>query len=793
MDTARVQRLRLVVRGTVQGVGFRPFVYRLARGLELRGWVYNSTEGVFIEVEGPGLRVAEFRRRLLVEKPALASICSLEGTVLDPQGLGDFEIRPSRTGEKTALILPDIATCPACVAEVFDPGNRRYRYPFTNCTHCGPRYSILTSLPYDRNNTTMARFTMCETCRAEYEDPGNRRFHAQPNACPVCGPHLEFWDATGRPIAAREEALRGAGDALRDGQVVALKGLGGFQLLADARNEAAVTLLRQRKHREAKPLALMCPSMACVDAICDVSDPERHLLVSPECPIVLVRRRSTRPSVADRPEVGVASSIAPGNPYLGVMLPYTPLHHLLLAHLGFPIVATSGNRSEEPMCTDETEALERLGGIADGFLVHDRPIARPVDDSVTRIMAGRELVVRRARGFAPLPVQLKQEAPPVLAVGAHLKNAIATAVRSDVFISQHIGDLETAEATAAFERTVEDFQNLHELRPVAVACDAHPDYRSSIHARQLGLPVIAVQHHYAHVLSCMAENELAPPVLGVAWDGTGYGLDGTIWGGEFLSVTEEGFFRLAQLRSFMLPGGDPAIREPRRSALGLLYELFGADVFRMRELKPVQAFSSRELELLASMLERQIQSPRTSSVGRLFDAVASLTGLRQETRFEGQSAMELEFALDGIGSEALYPVSLANGPAGLANPTSAAGTAAAGDWRAKLVVDWAPMVWAILDDVRIGRPAGVISARFHNTLVEIIAAVARQSGEDRVVLSGGCFQNRYLTERTLDRLRTDGIRAYGHQRVPPNDGGIALGQILAVLRQGIQPPRGLKP
>jgi hydrogenase maturation protein HypF len=783
-NALEIQRLRLVLRGTVQGVGFRPFVYRLATEMGLNGWVNNSSQGVFIEIEGTPSQLREFRRRLETEKPSLASIQSLEASVLDSKGYVDFQIQPSQPGEKTALIMPDIATCPECRKEVFDPANRRFRYPFTNCTHCGPRYSILERLPYDRANTTMHRFTLCPACQAEYEDPRNRRFHAQPNACAVCGPHLELWDAAGRPLAQRDAALLLTANAIRDGAVVAFKGLGGFQLLTDARNEAAVATLRQRKQREEKPLALMFPSLEMVRDFCDVSEIEQQLLASPECPIVLLRRRAN----ADIPsrKWSIAEEVAPRNPNLGIMLPYTPLHHLLLAELGFPIVATSGNRSDEPMCLDESEARQRLGGIADVFLVHDRPIARQVDDSIVRVMVDRELVLRRARGFAPLPVHFKDPLPPILAVGAHLKNAVATSVRSEVFISQHIGDLETAEATTAFERVVRDFQQLHELKPGTVACDVHPDYRSTIYARQMGLPVVPVQHHYAHVLSCMAENELAPPILGVAWDGTGYGLDGTIWGGEFLSVTEDGFIRIARFRRFPLPGGDKAIKEPRRVALGLLFEMLGGSAFNLRELMPVQAFSPPERDILKSMLEKQAHSPQTSSVGRLFDAVASLIGLRQTIRFEGQAAMELEFALDGIESEALYPVSFANERARGDELQRTEIPASAGDPRARMVIDWEPMIWAILDDVRGGVSPGMISARFHNTLAEIIAAVARQLGEDRVVLSGGCFQNRYLTEHTVQRLRHDGTRAYWHQRIPPNDGGIALGQIMAAIRPGKQ-------
>jgi hydrogenase maturation protein HypF len=781
VDETGIQRARLMVRGVVQGVGFRPFVFRLATELRLNGWVGNTAEGVVIEIEGAASAVRDFRKRFEREKPFLARILSLEAIELDAKGYPDFQIRESVPGRKTALILPDIATCPACLQEINDPANRRFRYPFTNCTHCGPRYSIFESLPYDRANTTMKGFKMCAACQVEYENPRDRRFHAQPNACPTCGPQLELWQRDGTITARGHEALKSAAAAIRDGRIVAVKGVGGFQLMVDARNQDAVTELRRRKHREEKPLALMCPTLQLVQALCEVSEAEQNLLSSTECPIVLLRRRRSGQN-----DHQIALAVAPGNPNLGVMLPYSPLHHLLMAELGFPVVATSGNLSDEPICVNEQEAITRLSGIADSLLVHNRPIARPVDDSVVRIVADRELVLRRARGYAPLPVRFPRPLLPALAVGAHLKNTVATSVDQDVYVSQHIGDLETLEATRAFERAVEDLQRLHDLRPAHVAADAHPDYRSTIFARRSGLPVTLVQHHYAHVLSCMAENELEPPVLGIAWDGTGYGLDGTIWGGEFLWITEDSFIRMATWRSFGLPGGEAAIKEPRRTALGVLYEILGRDSLKCADLPPVKAFRPAELEVLSTLLERKVQCPRTTSVGRLFDAVASLAGLRQETRFEGQAAMELEFALDETRSEALYPLSFANGTPPISEPTRADTVLAEGDPQARLVLDWEPMIWAILDDVRHGVEAGIISARFHNTMAEAIVMVARQTGAERVALSGGCFQNRYLTERTVARLRQVDIRPYWHQRIPPNDGGIALGQISAINRKGKQ-------
>ena len=757
------ERVRAVIRGAVQGVGFRPFVYRLATDLRLTGWVVNSAAGVIVEAEGAHADLAAFLLRLDREKPPRAFVQSFEATFLDAAGFTTFEIRPSVAGAKTTLVLPDIATCPDCLCEVLDPADRRYRYPFTNCTNCGPRFTIITALPYDRPNTSMAGFEMCAACRAEYENPRDRRFHAQPNACAACGPHLELWDPSGRVMASHDQALRAAADQVRAGSILAVKGLGGFHLVVDARHDGGVRRLRQLKAREEKPLALMYPSLEVIIADCNVSEPEARLLASPEAPIVLLRRRpADRPAQSDR-QHPVAASVAPGNPYLGVMLPYTPLHHLLMRDLGFPIVATSGNVSDEPICTDAREALERLGGMADLFLVHDRPIVRHADDSVVRVVLDREMVLRRARGYAPLPIPLRHEAGPVLAVGAHLKNTIALSVGTNAFVSQHIGDLETPQAYQAFRDVIGAFERLYEQRTSAVACDLHPAYLSTRYAHETGLPVVPVQHHLAHVLACMAENELDEPVLGVSWDGTGFGLDGTVWGGEFLRVGPGGVTRVAHLRTFGLPGGEVAIREPRRAALGLLHELFGDALFDKGDLAPVAAFTGGELAIVRQMLVRRVNTPRTSSAGRLFDAIASLSGLRQRVRHEGQAAMDLEFALDGVNTDEAYPFVLA-----------------AGD---PAVIDWAPLVGAVLDDVRAGVAAGLISARFHNALAEIIVAIARRDGADRVVLTGGCFQNRYLTERAVGRLRAEGFRPYWHQRIPPNDGGIALGQIVAATRR----------
>ncbi len=721
----RLERLRVSLSGAVQGVGFRPFLYRLARELKLAGWVLNSSAGLVVEVEGPAPKLEIFLDRLENERPPAAVILTREVSVLAPAGFDSFEIRSSDEGsEKTASVLPDLATCPQCLAELCDPSNRRFGYPFTNCTNCGPRYTIVLDIPYDRPNTTMRPFTLCPECRREYTHPSDRRFHAQPNACPVCGPRVWLEGPS------EQAPLPGAAAALRAGHILALKGIGGFQLLVDARNKAAVERLRKRKHREEKPFALMIPSLEVVREFCELSAAEEKLLTSAAAPIVLLRPNGNP---------GIAPNVARSSPYLGVMLPYSPLHHLLMREFPHPVVATSGNRSDEPIAIDNGEALARLGGIADVFLLHDRPVARPCDDSVVRLARSRESVLRRARGYAPLPVRVPGQLPAVLAVGGHLKNTVAIAVGSQVFVSQHVGDLDTPEARTAFERAIEDLCRLYRFKPEMVACDLHPDYASTRWARASGLPVVAVQHHHAHAASCAAENDIRGDYLAVSWDGTGYGLDGAIWGGEFFLVRGGSFDRIAHLRPFRLPGGEAAIRESWRSAFSVLWTLYG----------PEGAPDSSQKNVLCAMLERGINSPWTTSVGRLFDAIASIAGVAQENRFEGQAAMQLERAIDRIRTGEAYP--LANG-------------------------DWGPLIEAASDDAQRGTSSSIVSARFHNALAAWILEVAEQVGIGRVALSGGVFQNSYLTERTAALLEERRFCVYTHQRVPANDGGISLGQ-----------------
>jgi len=745
------KRLRIVVRGAVQGVGFRPFVHRQAVTCGLAGWVRNCSEGVTVEAEGEASALSVFVDAMRDVPPPNAKVKALDVREIALTGETSFAIRPSEAaGSPTGEVLPDIATCPDCLVELFDPADRRYRYPFINCTQCGPRYSIIEAMPYDRCRTTMRHFPMCTACNAEYNNPTNRRFHAEPNACPRCGPRFALWDGGGRMLARDDAALLKAADALRQGQIVALKGIGGFHLLADARDEDAVRRLRARKRREEKPLAVMFPSLTDAKASCRVGPQEEALLTGSERPMVLLQRTGDT----------LAPALAPRNPRLGVLLPYAPVHHLLMRELGFPVVATSGNVTDEPIVTDEAEALDRLSGIADLFLVHDRPIARPVDDSVVRIVCGRELMLRRARGYAPAPIAAEGMAGGILALGGHLKTTVALTRTDGVVVSQHIGDLETAAARKAHRRTIADMERLHVVRPRLAVCDLHPDYGASRLAETWDLPVVAVQHHVAHVAACMAEHRLAPPVLGVAWDGTGYGPDGTIWGGEFLLVTASGWRRVGHLRCFRLPGGEAAMREPRRAALGLLYAAYGEAALTMIDLPPIAAFSAAERTVVSGMIGRGINAPVTSSAGRLFDAFAALCGLRQRASYEGQAAAELEWAAEGHPYLPGYEFPIRE-PSNSRDPS---------------IVDWQEALAAAIADWRAGATAPAISAAFHHGLARAIAEMAVRIGERRVILTGGCFQNARLTESVVAALQDVDCEPIWHQRVPPNDGGLALGQ-----------------
>ncbi len=755
-----ILRRDIHISGAVQGVGFRPFVYRTASAFGVKGWVRNDSQGVTIRALGSEDLLERFQRALRDRAPEPARIREIrvlaERSVEDEDLSDDFRILDSEmTEDVTASISPDLAICAECLRELMDEKDRRYRYPFINCTACGPRYSILESIPYDRAHTTMRDFQMCEQCAREYEDPADRRYHAQPNACPACGPHVALWSPSGREMAAQHDALILAADGIREGRIVAVKGLGGFHLMADARNEDALKELRRRKGREEKPLALMFPWMALIREACDVNELEARTLAGPEAPIVLLRKRQNS-------TCGLAGVVAPGNPFLGVMLPYTALHYLLMHELGIPVVATSGNRTDEPLCIDEREALQRLEGIADLFLVHDRPIARPVDDSVVRVAAGRLTILRRARGYAPRPVLLDQAVPePMLAVGAHQKNAVALALGTEAFISQHVGDLDTAPAFRAFEETVRALSVLYCAEPRIIACDQHPDYASTRFARETDAPVrvIPIQHHHAHIVSCMVDNRLDGRVLGVAWDGTGYGSDGTVWGGEFLLADRRRYERIGHLRTFPLPGGDAAAREPRRAALGLLYELGGPEMLLREDIAPLRDLKPEQSRILRQMLQKEMQTPHTSSVGRLFDAVAALLDVRQDCTYEGQAAMELEHAAWRAPADTPpYAIPFSDGQA-----------------------DWAPMIGRILEDLKLNRDKDVIARSFHEGLARLIVDMARLADEPRVVLSGGCFQNALLLERAVALLTQAGYTPYWHHQVPPNDGGIALGQLAIAL------------
>ena len=756
------RRMQFDIEGVIQGVGFRPYVSRLALSLGLNGWVANSANGVSIDIEGETNALDKFKQLLTKQIPPLARIDHIQQQELTPNGYRSFNIKESNTDTvQTALILPDVATCQDCIDEILDKNNRRYTYSFTNCTNCGPRFSILGSLPFDRPNTMMKDFRMCNQCQFEYESADNRRYHAQANACQDCGPQLSFWDQAGQTLAKQHHALLVAADALREGKIVALKGIGGFQLLVDARHNEAILKLRQRKARPDKPFALMFPSEADVELYCEISELEHGLLNSHAAPIVLLKRHSHKNNTQS-----LAEAIAPNIPYYGVMLPYSPLHHLLMHELGFPVIATSGNLSGDPIVIDEHDALIRLNKIADCYLIHDRPIVTPLDDSVVQVVAGRSMIMRRARGLAPFSLPVSFSGQTILALGGHLKSTVTMMMKSRIIMSPHIGNLDNVHSRQQYHATIEHLKNLHNSKPSIVACDQHPGYYSSQYANSNEFKIIPVQHHVAHIVACMAENNINEPVLGVAWDGAGYGEQDTIWGSEFFIIDGLTVTRVASLRSFTLPGGDKAIEEPRRAAMGLLYELFGSDAFTDETLKPLNTFSINDRNLLQRMLERNINSPMTSSMGRLFDAVASLTGLMQTTSFEGQAAMALEYSIDKEISDRSYAFML--------NQDNQSNL---------IIIDWQPMILALVKDIKAGATISNIAVTFHNTLIKIILSVAQRIGKTNIVLSGGCFQNRYLTEGAIQKLNNTNFQPRWHQHLPPNDGGLAFGQAVWASKQ----------
>ena len=728
-----MKRIRVRLRGIVQGVGFRPFVHNLAARLGLAGYVLNSSSGLLAEVEGNSAAVDSFVQAVRADAPPLAWIREMAVEELAPDGAVGFEIRQSVavTGE-FALISPDVATCPECLDDCREPSNRRYGYPFTNCTNCGPRYTIIRDIPYDRASTTMDPFRMCGACRQEYDDPGNRRFHAQPNACPECGPALS---------GTLDEARR----RLAAGEILAIKGLGGFHLACDPHNSAAVERLRARKRRSDKPFAIMARDLAAIEQFCDVSDADRGALTGWRRPIVVMPRRQSG---------GLPEAIAPGNRTLGVMLPYTPLHSLLFEGAPFDaLVMTSGNLSEEPIVVDNTDARERIGGVADWFLTHNRDIYMRADDSVVRTFEGRERLMRRSRGYAPQTLDLGRSAPEILACGGELKNVFCLTKGRHAILSQHIGDLENYETLVFFEETLGNLKKLFRVEPRIVAHDLHPNYLSTKYALEIeGLPKVGVQHHHAHIASCMAENGLAGEVIGVAFDGTGYGTDGAIWGGEFLVAGYGGFERRAHLRYVPLAGGDAAVRQPWRSALAYLMDACGRDV-------PFHAAPEAHVRVVRSMIANGVRIVPTSSCGRLFDAVASIIGLRHEVNFEGQAAIELE-AIAEDGCEERYPFDIGG----------------SGPWE----IDIRPAIMRVAREVASGAARERLAAMFHNTMAAATVEVCRRIGAEsklrRVCLSGGTFQNVRLLGTTVAGLRAGGFEVFLHAQVPPNDGGIALGQ-----------------
>ncbi len=783
---SEMRHLEIIAEGIVQGVGFRPFVYALARRHALSGFVLNDGRGVRIEVEGEDAALNAFTRAIEAEAPPLSMIERIRTQSLPSVGFQDFTIRPSTDeGKKRTWISPDTSVCSECLRELFDPEDRRFHYPFINCTHCGPRFTIVEGVPYDRDRTTMRSFEMCPSCRREYEDPANRRFHAQPNACPVCGPRVWLVDRDG--CKRDGDVFRHVGEVLRAGGIVAVKGLGGFHLTCDARNEEAVQRLRGRKVREDKPFALMATDEAMVREICQVRAEEAELLESSRRPIVLMEKRAGS---------GIAEAVAPGNPCLGVMLPYTPLHHVLLKEVKRPLVMTSGNVSDEPISYENEEALSRLRRIADVFLLHDRPIHMRCDDSVVRVFRGREMILRRSRGYVPGPIPLPFAADrPILACGAELKNTFCLVRDEYAFVSHHIGDLENLETLRSFEEGIEHFKQLFDIEPEVIAYDLHPDYLSTKYAHvlpfsansasprcelvfnpQSPIPnpqwdgtgeerLVGVQHHHAHIASCLTDNGLDRTVIGVAFDGTGYGTDGTIWGGEFLVADFANFERVAYLKPQAMPGGTMAIKEPWRMAVSYLFGIFGETLVDL-DVPFVRGLDRHRLDVLRVALEKGINSPLTSSMGRLFDAVSALIGVRDRIHYEGQAAVELEQVAEEDCSDS-YHFEIEKGTPLEINPE--------GVFR------------DIIEDLRNGASAGRISAKFHNGVSEMIAEVCGQIRDrtrlEEVALSGGVFQNRMLLERTVPLLEEQDFSVYTHHQVPPNDGGISLGQAVVAMRK----------
>jgi hydrogenase maturation protein HypF len=765
-----IKSASISVRGIVQGVGFRPFVYGLAVKHSLKGWVYNTSEDVRIEVEGEAEAVEQFELELKTEAPPLAHIEAVTIEHHAPRGYKNFEIRYSQKQEgKYQLISPDVATCQACLGELLNAEDRRYRYPFTNCTNCGPRFTIIEDMPYDRPQTTMRYFQMCAQCQAEYDNPLDRRFHAQPNACPKCGPQVELVDNQGNlvtPIESGTDPIAAASQLLKEGKIVAIKGLGGFLLACDAMNDTVVNTLRRRKKRSSKPFAIMVTTVDEAKRHCYVSPEEKNLLTSPQSPIVLMRWKE---------DSSVSREVAPNLRFLGLMLPYTPLHHILLRDIGRPLVMTSGNLSEEPIARDNDEALRRLSGIADYFLIHNRDIYSRYDDSVAIVERGTNQLIRRARSYAPYPIRLPFEAKQVLGCGAEEKNTFCLTKDNYAFLSQHIGDMENMETLEHFDSTISLYKRLFHMEPEIIAHDLHPDYLATKYAQELGesgIRLIPVQHHHAHIASCLADNGLETPVIGVAFDGTGMGTDGNIWGGEFLVADYRNYERVGHLEYLPLPGGDAAIKRPRRTAIGYILTLLGEDALS-RDLPVMREADEMEVEVIKRQIERKINSPLSSSMGRLFDAISALLGIRSEIDYEGQAAVELEMAAyssviaRSVSDEAIsannesYPYHIEED-------------------EGIRIVHLRDLLSALIEDLHRGISKGRISVKFHNTVAHMINEmchlIANETGISQVALSGGVFQNRLLLKKTVSLLEGSGFQVFTHRQIPCNDGGISLGQ-----------------
>ena len=767
-STALTRRCRHTIGGIVQGVGFRPFVYRLAHELNLTGWVRNTPAGVEIEIQGDDDRLNAFERDLRNELPPLAQVTSHVSTDIPACDDNSFTILPSGDGRVDIRIAPDSAICADCLRELFDPADRRYRYPFITCTNCGPRYSIITGTPYDRPNTTMAGFPLCPDCLREYRDPLDRRFHAQPIACHSCGPQVTLLTSKGEEIAFRDEAVVQAAELLKNGAIIAVKGIGGYHLAVDACNHAAVGRLRERKKRDEKPFAVMAADIETARELVFISDMEERLLISAEAPITIA---------AKRPDSPLSPLIAPGNGWLGLMLPYAPLHHLLMRDSFQALVMTSGNISDEPVAFEDREALQRLAGIADYFLTHDRQIHIRSDDSVMRVFQERPLFYRRARGYAPRAVTLPFTVPSLLATGAELKSTVCLAEGNRAFLSQHIGDLKNQSTLDSFAHTITHLSGILAIRPELAACDLHPDYLSSRFAEDSGLPLIRVQHHHAHLASCMAENGLDGSVIGIIFDGTGYGPDGTVWGGEFLVGGYDGYRRAGHFHQVPLPGGDAAVREPWRMAMSYLHQAFGEAAFTL-DHQVAGILTGKEFALFAQMLRRGINSPLTSSCGRLFDAVAALLNLQHIVSYDGQGAIELEALAEKYKS----PPAPLSQRGGYSYNIVFHG-------EEPLQLDFSPMFPEILDELRAGITTTTIAHRFHQTVAAAAAEgcmnISNATGIDRIILSGGVFQNRLLTEMIYTSLTGKGLAVFTHHLAPPNDGGIALGQAAIAGRRKV--------